>query len=63
MLSALGAVLAWLVLRQWPQALLAAVLIPCWLMGEWTSATDPVGHQTRFAMDATDLPLNTLPTR
>jgi uncharacterized membrane protein len=40
MLWALGAVLAWLILRQWPQALLAAVLIPWWLGGEWSLATE-----------------------
>jgi uncharacterized membrane protein len=40
MLWALGAVLAWLVLRQWPQALLAAILIPWWLGGEWYVATE-----------------------
>ncbi|HET7873569.1 MAG TPA: DUF2157 domain-containing protein, partial [Terriglobales bacterium] len=39
MLWALGATLAWLVLRQWPQALLAAVLIPAWISGEWFVAT------------------------
>lgn len=40
MLWALGAALAWLVLRQWPQALLASVLIPWWLVGEWDVATE-----------------------
>ncbi|HEY2390939.1 MAG TPA: DUF2157 domain-containing protein [Candidatus Angelobacter sp.] len=40
MLWALGAVIAWLVLRQWPQALLAAVLIPWWIGGEWDLATE-----------------------
>ena len=40
MLWALGAVLAWLVLRQWPQALLAAVLVPWWIAGEWVIATE-----------------------
>lgn len=40
MLWGLGAVLAWLVLRQWPQALLAAVLIPSWLGSEWSLATE-----------------------
>jgi uncharacterized membrane protein len=40
MLWSLGAVLAWLVLRQWPQALLAALLIPAWLGSEWSLATD-----------------------
>jgi uncharacterized membrane protein len=32
---AAGAVLAWALLRQWPQAALAAILIPCWLASEW----------------------------
>jgi uncharacterized membrane protein len=40
MLWSLGAVIAWLVLKQWPQALLAAVLIPWWLGGEWDLATE-----------------------
>jgi len=40
MMWAAGAVLAWLVLRQWPQALLAAVLIPSWIGGEWSLATE-----------------------
>jgi uncharacterized membrane protein len=38
MLWSLGALLAWLVLRQWPQAVLAAVLVPAWLVGEWEVA-------------------------
>ena len=41
MLWSLGAVIGWLILRQWPQALLAAVLIPWWLGGEWDLATEP----------------------
>jgi hypothetical protein len=40
MLWALGAVLGYVILRQWPQALLAAVLIPWWLGGEWLVATE-----------------------
>lgn len=40
MLWAAGAVVAWLILRQWPQALLAAVLIPWWIGGEWSLATE-----------------------
>src|SRR6266481_1117048 len=44
MLWSLGAALAWLVLRQWPQALLAAVLIPWWLGGEWWSMTEGYGE-------------------
>ena len=40
LLWSIGAVIAWLVLRQWPQALLAALLIPWWLAGEWEVATE-----------------------
>jgi hypothetical protein len=40
LLWSLGAVIAWLILRQWPQALLAAILIPWWLTGEWDLATE-----------------------
>jgi uncharacterized membrane protein len=40
LLWAVGATVAWLILRQWPQALMAAVLIPCWLGGEWYVATE-----------------------
>ena len=40
LLWALGAWLAWLLLRDWPQAMLAAVLTPAWLAGEWIVATE-----------------------
>lgn len=40
MLWALGAILAWLVLRQWPQAFAAALLVPAWLGSEWAFATE-----------------------
>ena len=49
MLWALGAVLAWLVLRHWPQALLAAVLIPWWLGSEWSLATEAYGGAWNIA--------------
>lgn len=48
MLWALGAVLGWLLLRQWPQALLAAVLIPWWLTGEWSVATEHYRSSAAF---------------
>jgi uncharacterized membrane protein len=35
LLWAIGASAAWLLLRQWPQAALAAILIPCWACNEW----------------------------
>jgi uncharacterized membrane protein len=40
MLWSLGAAIAWAVLRQWPQALLGALLVPCWLTGEWIVLTE-----------------------
>lgn len=40
MLWALGAWAAWALLRDWPQAALAAILTPVWLAGEWVVATD-----------------------
>jgi uncharacterized membrane protein len=36
LLWAIGAVLAWLVLRDWLQATLAAVLVPAWIASEWS---------------------------
>lgn len=38
LLWALGAWAGWLLLREWPQGLLAALLTPAWLAGEWTEA-------------------------
>jgi uncharacterized membrane protein len=35
LLWALGAVVGWIVLRQWPQAALSAMLVPAWLASEW----------------------------
>lgn len=49
MLWALGAVLGWLLLRHWPQALLAAVLIPWWLTGEWSVATEHYKYSPAIA--------------
>jgi len=39
LLWALGAWVAWALLRDWPHAALAAVLTPAWLAGEWIQAT------------------------
>lgn len=39
LLWAIGAWAAWALLRDWPQAALAAVLTPAWLAGEWLVAT------------------------
>lgn len=39
MLWALGAWIAWLLLDDWAQGVLVALLTPCWLVGEWIVAT------------------------
>jgi uncharacterized membrane protein len=39
MLWAIGAWVAWVLLRDWPQAALAALLTPIWLSSEWIEAT------------------------
>jgi uncharacterized membrane protein len=38
LLWAAGAVAGWLLLRDWPQLVIAAILTPWWLLGEWTEA-------------------------
>jgi hypothetical protein len=40
LLWAIGALLGWLLLRDWPQAMLVALLTPAWLAGEWSVATE-----------------------
>jgi predicted membrane protein DUF2157 len=40
MLWALGAIVAWALLRVWPQMVLTALLVPAWLTGEWIVATE-----------------------
>ena len=39
MLWAVGAWVAWALLRDWPQAVLVALLTPLWLSSEWVEAT------------------------
>lgn len=48
MLWAIGAWLGWALLRDWPQAALAAVLTPAWLAGEWTVATGSLSGGDRI---------------
>jgi uncharacterized membrane protein len=38
LLWAIGALAGWWLLREWPQLAFAALLVPCWLIGEWTEA-------------------------
>jgi hypothetical protein len=49
LLWALGAWLGWLLLRDWPQGLLAALLTPLWLAGEWLVAVPGPGPGARSA--------------
>jgi hypothetical protein len=39
LLWAVAAWLGWMLLRQWPQLIVAAVLTPAWLLSEWEEAT------------------------
>ena len=50
MLWAVGAWIGWALLRSWPQALLAAVLTPAWLLGEWIVATERMQGQAVFSV-------------
>lgn len=45
MLWAAGAWVGWALLRDWPQAALAAILTPAWLLGEWIVATERFGGE------------------
>lgn len=47
MLWALGAVIAWLLLRDLPQCGLSALLVPLWLSTEWVDATAALSALTR----------------
>jgi uncharacterized membrane protein len=40
LLWAFGALVGWLLLRQWPHAALLAVLMPIWLSGQWINRVD-----------------------
>ncbi len=44
LLWAVGAVLAWVVLRDWLQATLAAILIPAWVASEWGVRAEHYRH-------------------
>jgi len=45
---AIGAIIGWFVLKQWPQALLAALLVPSWLIGEWEVRVEYVFHRGEY---------------
>src|SRR5690349_6795393 len=49
LLWAAGAVCAWVLLGHWPQMGLAAILVPAWLIGEWTEAAPSSGWRVAAA--------------
>src|SRR5258706_11159622 len=48
LLWAIGAVLSWLVLRDWLQATLAALLIPAWIASEWSVSPEHFSGNERI---------------
>src|SRR5262249_50788390 len=46
-LWAVGAFAGWLLLGDWPQLALAAILAPWWLLGEWTEAVTNFADSSR----------------
>jgi uncharacterized membrane protein len=51
LLWALGALAGWLILRQWPQSVLLALLIPAWLVGEWGVRTQGYAYSARLILE------------
>jgi uncharacterized membrane protein len=47
LLWAIGALLSWVMLRDWVQATLSALLIPAWIASEWTVRTEHFGDGER----------------
>jgi hypothetical protein len=51
LLWAIGALAGWLILREWPQGLLLALLVPAWLAGEWQVRTEGYSHSGRLILE------------
>jgi uncharacterized membrane protein len=51
LLWAVGALAGWLLLRQWPQSALLALLVPAWLAGEWEVRTQGYAYSSRLMLD------------
>lgn len=51
LLWAIGALAGWLLLRQWPQAVLLALLVPAWLTGEWEARIQSYGESSRLVLE------------
>lgn len=51
LLWSIGALASWLVLRQWPQSVLLALLVPAWLAGEWQVRMESYAYCGRLILD------------
>jgi uncharacterized membrane protein len=51
LLWAIGALAGWLLLRQWPQSVLLALLVPAWLAGEWEVRTQDYAFRSRLILE------------
>jgi predicted membrane protein DUF2157 len=51
LLWAIGALAGWLLLRQWPQAALSALLVPAWLAGEWEVRAEMYAATNRVILE------------
>ena len=50
LLWAIGAALSWLVLQDWLQATLAALLVPAWIASDWSVRTEHFSHNERIVV-------------
>jgi len=51
LLWSIGALASWLILRQWPQSVLLALLVPVWLAGEWQVRMEGYAYCGRLILD------------
>ena len=51
LLWAIGALAGWILVQHWSQAILVAILVPAWLVGEWEVRTDEY-HLGQFVVTA-----------
>jgi hypothetical protein len=51
LLWAVGALAGWLFLRQWPQCVLLALLVPAWLVGEWQVRAGSYSYSGRVILE------------
>ena len=51
LLWSIGALASWLILRQWPQSVLLALLVPAWLAGEWQARMEGYASCGRLILD------------